>query len=97
MPAYWGAYATAKAALEALVVIYAREVANSNLRVNLINPGPTRTALRAAAFPGEDPQSLPAPEALSEAFVAAVSPDFLAHGSTIAADEWDPSANPTRQ
>jgi len=97
LPAYWGAYAMAKAALEAMIVTYAKEVASSSLRVNLINPGPTRTALRAAAFPGEDPNSLPAPEDAGDAFVAAVSPDFLSHGSWIAADEWDPAANPTVQ
>jgi NAD(P)-dependent dehydrogenase (short-subunit alcohol dehydrogenase family) len=67
--AYWGAYAVSKAALEALVRTYAHEVANTPVRVNLINPGPTRTRMRAKAFPGEDPASLRAPEDLTPTFV----------------------------
>jgi NAD(P)-dependent dehydrogenase (short-subunit alcohol dehydrogenase family) len=48
--AYWGPYAVAKAGLEALVKTYAHEVENTPVRANLINPGPTRTAMRAKAF-----------------------------------------------
>jgi NAD(P)-dependent dehydrogenase (short-subunit alcohol dehydrogenase family) len=68
-PAYWGPYAVSKAALEALVVTYAHEVQNTPIRVNLINPGPTRTNMRAKAFPGEDPESLKTPESITPAFV----------------------------
>ena len=70
--AYWGAYAVSKGALETLARTYAHEVANTGIRVNLINPGGTRTRMRAAAYPGEDPRTLRAPDdpALLEAFVA---------------------------
>src|SRR5512145_461927 len=67
--AYWGPYAVSKAGLEALVRVYADEMANTPVRVNLINPGPTRTGMRAKAFPGEDPASLKPPEHVIETFV----------------------------
>lgn len=65
--AYWGPYSVSKAALEALAKTYAAETATSPLRVNLLNPGPIRTKMRAAAMPGEDPMSLATPEELAEA------------------------------
>ena len=68
-PAYWGPYAASKAALEAMVKVYAEEVANTPVRVNLVNPGPTRTGMRSKAFPGEDPASLRPPEHVTETFV----------------------------
>jgi NAD(P)-dependent dehydrogenase (short-subunit alcohol dehydrogenase family) len=68
-PAYWGPYAVSKAALEALVMTYAHEVENTPVRANLINPGPTRTGMRAKAFPGEDPNSLKTPEDVTPTFV----------------------------
>jgi NAD(P)-dependent dehydrogenase (short-subunit alcohol dehydrogenase family) len=68
-PAYWGPYSVSKAALEALVQTYAHEIANSPVRANLINPGPTRTGMRAKAFPGEDPATLRTPEDLTPTFV----------------------------
>jgi NAD(P)-dependent dehydrogenase (short-subunit alcohol dehydrogenase family) len=67
--AYWGPYAVSKAALEALVRTYAQEVANTAVRVNLINPGPTRTRMRAKAYPGEDPGTLKVPEDIVPTFV----------------------------
>lgn len=69
--AYWGGYAVSKGALESLVRTYAHEVANTPVRANLINPGATRTRMRAQAFPGEDPNNLkPADDAaLMDAFV----------------------------
>ena len=93
--AYWGAYAASKAALESLVTTYAAEVAGSNLRVNLINPGPTRTRMRALAFPGEDPATLPPPEALTEAFVALAEPACARHGQVVSARDWIAQAAPT--
>src|SRR5262245_14169587 len=59
--AYWGPYSVSKAGLEALVRTYAEEVANTRVRANLVNPGPTRTSMRAQAFPGEDPGTLKTP------------------------------------
>ncbi len=67
--AYWGAYAVSKAGLEMLVKTYAAELSKTKVRANLIDPGAIRTALRAKAFPGEDPDSLRAPEAATETFV----------------------------
>ncbi len=52
-----------------LVRTYAAELAKTGVRANLIDPGPNRTAMRAKAFPGEDPETLPAPEAITEPFV----------------------------
>jgi NAD(P)-dependent dehydrogenase (short-subunit alcohol dehydrogenase family) len=61
--AYWGAYAASKAALEALVGCYADEVENlAAISCLIVDPGGTRTKMRATAFPGEDPLSLPEPE-----------------------------------
>ncbi len=67
--AYWGIYAVSKAALEMTALIYAAEVAKTNVRVNLINPGATETAMRAEAFPGEDPETLKKPENITGLFV----------------------------
>jgi len=78
--AYWSAYAVSKAALEMLTRIYAAENAESNLRANLINPGGTRTAMRAQAMPGEDPLSIKSPEAVTEMFVQLAEASFQANG-----------------
>jgi NAD(P)-dependent dehydrogenase (short-subunit alcohol dehydrogenase family) len=67
--AYWGAYAASKGALETVVRTYAAEVAKSSVRANLINPGPTRTSMRANAYPGEDPATVKSPEAVTDLFV----------------------------
>jgi NAD(P)-dependent dehydrogenase (short-subunit alcohol dehydrogenase family) len=67
--AYYGAYAASKAALESLVRTYAAEISKTNVRANLIDPGVIRTALRAQAYPGEDPGTLRPPEAVTAAFV----------------------------
>jgi NAD(P)-dependent dehydrogenase (short-subunit alcohol dehydrogenase family) len=61
--AYWGAYAVSKFAVEGLTQVLADEYENAGkIRVNSLNPGGTRTAMRSAAYPGEDPQSVPTPE-----------------------------------
>src|SRR6476659_9454978 len=64
--AYLGPYAASKAAMEALVRAWAHETASTNIRVNLFNPGPIRTRMRAAVFPGEDPMTLDTPEQAAE-------------------------------
>jgi NAD(P)-dependent dehydrogenase (short-subunit alcohol dehydrogenase family) len=64
--AYTGAYPVSKAALNALARVYAAETESSAIRVNLFNPGPTRTRMRAQVMPGEDPMTLPTPEAVAE-------------------------------
>jgi NAD(P)-dependent dehydrogenase (short-subunit alcohol dehydrogenase family) len=78
--AYWGTYAVSKAGLEALARTYAEEVANTAVRVNMINPGPTRTAMRAQAFPGEDPATLKTPEDIVETFVRLAQSTFTDNG-----------------
>ncbi len=67
--AYWGPYAASKAALEHLTLTYAAEMAMTTVRANILDPGATRTAMRAKAFPGEDPLTLPSPESITDLFV----------------------------
>lgn len=75
--AYWGPYAASKAALETLLDSYAEEVANiSPVRVAVINPGATRTNMRKAAYPGEDPQTLKTADVVAEALVNLLVQDF---------------------
>lgn len=71
---YWGPYAVSKAGLEALVKTYAHEVANTNVRANIVKPGPVRTEMRQQAFPGEDPMTLRTPEEVAEQFLDYVDP-----------------------
>ncbi len=78
--AYWGVYAVSKAALETMARIYAEEVKSSNLRVNIINPGATRTGMRAEAMPGEDPEILKTPESITGLFVDLAAPSCQKHG-----------------
>ncbi|OJW48717.1 MAG: oxidoreductase [Alphaproteobacteria bacterium 41-28] len=80
---YWGAYATSKSALEMMIKTYAAEVRHTAFKVNLVNPGSTRTALRAEAMPGEDPLTLPAPEDITEVFVCASEPACSWHGEIL--------------
>jgi len=68
--AYWGAYGVSKAGLEALRAILAQELeGEENLRINSVNPGRMRTAMRAAAYPAEDPSTLPEPASLTGPFL----------------------------
>jgi NAD(P)-dependent dehydrogenase (short-subunit alcohol dehydrogenase family) len=86
--AYWGPYAVSKAGLDALAKTYAQEVADSNVRVNLVSPGGVRTQMRAKAFPGENPETLPAPEELVPLFMELVSPDCTKNGVIVDYREW---------
>ncbi len=65
----WGAYAVSKFGLEGFTQVLAAELEASGIRVNSVNPGATRTDMRAEAYPEEDPQSLPTPEDIAEIFV----------------------------
>jgi NAD(P)-dependent dehydrogenase (short-subunit alcohol dehydrogenase family) len=85
--AYWGVYATSKAALDKLVEVYAAECAHTNVRVNLYNPGPTRTGMRQQAFPGEDPNTLAPPEAHAEGLIGLALPSCTLNGEWVAGDE----------
>lgn len=77
---YWGAYAASKAASDHLAKTYAAETEQSNLRVNLINPGATRTMMRAAAYPGEDPLTLPHPDEVARLFLQLCRDDLKETG-----------------
>jgi NAD(P)-dependent dehydrogenase (short-subunit alcohol dehydrogenase family) len=69
-PPYWGAYAVSKAGLEAVRTMFAKELATvSTVRFNSVSPGPLRTPMRAAAFPAEDPNTLPTPESVCDALL----------------------------
>ncbi len=77
---FWGVYSVSKAALEALASTYAKEVDKTPVRVVAINPGNTRTAMRAQAMPGEDPDTLPAPSEIVPYLVELASPAFDKNG-----------------
>lgn len=72
---FWGVYAASKAALNALVLTYAAEVRSFGILVNLVNPGPLRTRMRAEAMPGEDPETLKTPADLAPHIVAMTGAD----------------------
>lgn len=86
--AYWGPYAVSKAGVEALARTWAAEAVNSPLRVNLINPGPTATHMRAKAFPGENPDTLPKPADIAPLFLDVVAKEQTANGELFNAREW---------
>jgi NAD(P)-dependent dehydrogenase (short-subunit alcohol dehydrogenase family) len=78
--AYSGAYSVSKAALNALGRIYADETSASPIRVNLFNPGPTRTRMRAQVMPGEDPMTLPTAEDVADKIVELCLPSCSVTG-----------------
>jgi NAD(P)-dependent dehydrogenase (short-subunit alcohol dehydrogenase family) len=81
--AFWGCYGASKAALEAMVRSYAAEVRSTDMRVNLLDPGPVRTNLRKKAFPGENPARLPAPAAIAPLVVEMCSPTYERNGEIV--------------
>jgi NAD(P)-dependent dehydrogenase (short-subunit alcohol dehydrogenase family) len=83
--AYWGAYATSKAALEAMAKTWAAELEMTKIRVNLVSPGPVATRMRAAAFPGENPATLRTPEDIAGLFVDLAEPGCTRNGETVLA------------
>jgi NAD(P)-dependent dehydrogenase (short-subunit alcohol dehydrogenase family) len=78
--AYLGPYAASKAALETLVRVWANETTSLPLRVNLFSPGPIRTRMRAAVFPGEDPMTLDTPDQAADFIVPMCSPEWTETG-----------------
>ncbi|RTZ76666.1 MAG: YciK family oxidoreductase [Gammaproteobacteria bacterium] len=91
--AYWGAYAVSKFGLEGLMQVLADELDSSNIRVNSIDPGPTRTRMRKIIFPGEDPETIKPPEALMPLYLWLMGPDSKGtHGQALSYQE-DSCAN----
>ncbi|WP_417767294.1 SDR family NAD(P)-dependent oxidoreductase [Stappia sp.] len=78
--AYWGPYSVSKAALEALVRTYVAETMQTPITGMLVNPGPMRTAMRAEAMPGEDPETLPHPSELAASILDLAAPENQANG-----------------
>lgn len=81
--AYWGAYGATKAAMEHLVLTWVAETESTPLRANLFEPGVIGTRLRAAAFPGFDPKTLPRPETVAPAIAALCLPSETRHGALV--------------
>jgi len=81
--AYWGTYAMSKSALETMVQIYADETRQTNMRVNVIDPNTVRTDMRASVKPGEDPETLPHPDDITEDFLKLAASDCDRHGEVI--------------
>ncbi|MES2918917.1 MAG: YciK family oxidoreductase [Pseudomonadota bacterium] len=92
--AFWGAYAVSKAGIENLSQLLADELRNtSNIRVNCLNPGATRTRMRASAYPGENPMSLRPPEEIMPAYLWLMGPDSRgSSGESFDAQERPPTA-----
>jgi NAD(P)-dependent dehydrogenase (short-subunit alcohol dehydrogenase family) len=78
--AYRGPYSVSKAALETMARTYANETATTNLRINVFSPNPTRTRMRAAIMPGEDPMTLPTAEEVARAIVPLCLPSCTESG-----------------
>jgi NAD(P)-dependent dehydrogenase (short-subunit alcohol dehydrogenase family) len=81
--AYWGIYGASKAALETMIACYADETEKTPIRVNLFDPGGTRTEMRFKAMPGEDRSLLPMPEEVVGAIPFYLSPACQAHGERV--------------
>ncbi|MDX3927292.1 MAG: SDR family NAD(P)-dependent oxidoreductase [Shinella sp.] len=77
---FWGPYSASKAAVEALARTWAGETQRTPLRIMSIDPGATRTAMRAQAMPGEDPETLPHPSEVAQAMMPLLSPDMTETG-----------------
>ena len=80
---YWGVYGASKIALEHIVRTWAAEIVKTPIRVNLVNPGPIRTAMRAKAFPGEDPKTLRHPDEIAGTFVDLAETACTRHGEIV--------------
>ncbi|PIT70037.1 SDR family NAD(P)-dependent oxidoreductase [Bartonella tribocorum] len=77
---FWGAYAASKAALEMIARCWAEELKQTPIKINCVNPGATRTAMRAEAMPGEDPQMLPSAQEVAKKIIHLLSPDLKETG-----------------
>jgi NAD(P)-dependent dehydrogenase (short-subunit alcohol dehydrogenase family) len=85
----WGAYAASKFGLEGMTQVLADELSDMEIRVNSVNPGGTRTDMRADAYPDEDPETLPTPEDISPVFVYLASDESADdNGKEFNARDW---------
>ncbi len=91
--AWWGAYAVSKFAVEGLMQTLAAEVGTTtSIRVNSLNPGGTRTAMRAAAYPGENPDTMPTPESLMPVYLYLLGPEGRnLHGQALNVRDFNPA------
>ena len=80
---FWGGYAVTKAALEMLALTYAAESGGGKVRVNLFNPGATRTVMRKKAMPGEDQATLNTPDDIAPQIAALLAPSFTENGQIV--------------
>jgi len=85
---FWGGYAVTKAALQELVLTYAAESETTGVKVNLIDPGPIRTHMRAQAVPGEDPATLPTTADIAPLFAEMVAPAYEKNGELVRFYDW---------
>lgn len=83
--AYWGPYAASKAALEMMVKCWAAEITKTKVKANLLDPGVVRTRMRTIAFPGENPDTLVPPEAITDHFVAMAESSWAWSGQVVRA------------
>lgn len=84
---FWGAYAVSKSGLETLVKTYASENKKSNIKANILNPGPTRTTMRPIAYPGEIPEEIKPPEEVTEYFLQLAETSCHLNGEIIQVEE----------
>ncbi len=86
--AFWGAYGASKAAMETLVRAWADEIEVTPVRAALLSPGPMRTKMRASAFPGEDPMSLPHPDELVPLLLELADGNRIPPKTTVSFPDW---------
>jgi NAD(P)-dependent dehydrogenase (short-subunit alcohol dehydrogenase family) len=84
----WGAYSVSKFGVEGLNQVWSDELEAESIRVNAVNPGGTRTQMRAAAYPQEDPTTLPTPEEIAPVFVWLARADTAVTGQSLEARDW---------
>ncbi|MEO1142749.1 MAG: SDR family NAD(P)-dependent oxidoreductase [Pseudomonadota bacterium] len=79
---FWGPYSASQAALQAMIKTWASECERIDMRINMLNPGAMRTALRAAAMPGEDPDTIAHPSEISDSLLQLVAGELSENGHT---------------
>ena len=84
----WGAYGVSKFGVEGLTQVWADELQREGIRVNAVNPGGTRTGMRALAYPEEDPETLPTPDDIAPVFVWLARSDTRVTGQSLDAHDW---------